>query len=94
MRVHLSLSCPGYACDIQLVSHLLAAQSTVETIYTVNSNWVHPVPCRDDLASLAQSHFYKTGNAAEIGVFTGEFSKKNLNHWQGNYLMIDAWRYR
>lgn len=53
-----------------------------------------PVPCRDDFASMAQRHFNKTGRAAEIGVYRGAFSAKNLLHWQGEYHMIDAWAFR
>merc|ERR1719174_1988363 len=53
-----------------------------------------PVPCRDDLAEVAQSYFWKNGSAAEIGVHTGEFAQKNLRHWKGLYYMIDTWRHR
>jgi len=53
-----------------------------------------PVPCRDDFASLAQSHFHKTGVAVEVGVFEGEFAAKNLHKWQGDYYMVDAWKFR
>lgn len=53
-----------------------------------------PVPCRDDLAGMAQRHFFQTGHAVEIGVLRGEFAAKNLLHWQGNYTAIDAWAYR
>eukprot|EP00933_Yihiella_yeosuensis_P026582 TRINITY_DN20646_c0_g1_i2.p1 TRINITY_DN20646_c0_g1~~TRINITY_DN20646_c0_g1_i2.p1 ORF type:complete len:238 (-),score=39.06 TRINITY_DN20646_c0_g1_i2:124-837(-) len=50
-----------------------------------------PVPCRDDLAWVANKFFNKTGLAAEIGVFEGEFAEKNLMQWKGRYYMIDAW---
>ena len=34
-----------------------------------------------------------TGTAAELGVFRGEFSEKNLKKWRGAlYVMIDSWR--
>ena len=50
-----------------------------------------PVPCRDDFAKMAQTHFNVNGRAAEIGVYRGEFAEKNLRHWRGEYHMIDAW---
>jgi len=53
-----------------------------------------PIPCRDDFAIVAQQKFVKTGKAAEVGVFQGSFSEKNLHHWQGQYYMIDAWSFR
>lgn len=53
-----------------------------------------PLPCREDLASLAQRQFYRTGRAAEVGVFRGAFSQANLAHWKGAYYAIDAWAYR
>lgn len=52
-----------------------------------------PVPCRDDLAVVAQQHFNKTGWAVEIGVHQGRFAAKNLQHWRGRYYMIDAWAF-
>lgn len=30
-----------------------------------------PLPCREDLAALAQTYFVRTGRAAEIGVYQG-----------------------
>lgn len=53
-----------------------------------------PVPCRDDLASMAQRHFHKTGHAVEIGVFRGAFAANNLRQWMGHYTAVDAWAYR
>ena len=53
-----------------------------------------PVPCRDDLARLAESHFHRTGRAAEIGVYLGYFARNNLAAWTGQYYAIDAWQYR
>eukprot|EP00933_Yihiella_yeosuensis_P005446 TRINITY_DN10995_c3_g1_i1.p1 TRINITY_DN10995_c3_g1~~TRINITY_DN10995_c3_g1_i1.p1 ORF type:complete len:255 (-),score=26.24 TRINITY_DN10995_c3_g1_i1:146-910(-) len=50
-----------------------------------------PIPCRDDFAEVAQRWFYRTGIAAEIGVYVGGFAKQNLEHWKGEYFMIDAW---
>eukprot|EP00747_Dinoflagellata_sp_TGD_P182462 gnl/TRDRNA2_/TRDRNA2_36717_c0_seq1.p1 gnl/TRDRNA2_/TRDRNA2_36717_c0~~gnl/TRDRNA2_/TRDRNA2_36717_c0_seq1.p1 ORF type:complete len:292 (-),score=54.83 gnl/TRDRNA2_/TRDRNA2_36717_c0_seq1:85-960(-) len=53
-----------------------------------------PIPCRDDFATVAEKYFRKTGKAAEVGVFQGNFSEKNLHNWLGTYYMIDAWSYR
>ena len=53
-----------------------------------------PVPCKEDMAHLAQQHFYHTGRAAEIGVFQGEYAEHNLGLWQGEYWAIDAWQHR
>ena len=50
-----------------------------------------PIPCRDDLAIAAERHFNKLGRAAEVGVLTGYFAAHNLQHWTGEYYMIDAW---
>ena len=52
------------------------------------------VPCRDDLAPLAALNFSKLMRAAEVGVYQGDFSAKNLRHWRGTYYMVDAWNYR
>jgi predicted O-methyltransferase YrrM len=49
-----------------------------------------PVPCRDDLAIVAQQHFAKLGSAVEIGAWRGDFAAKNLKHWHGKYYMVDA----
>lgn len=46
---------------------------------------------RDELATLA-NQLNLTGMAAELGVFRGEFSEKNLAHWRGAlYVMVDSW---
>jgi len=71
----------------QLRSSLRRSVAPTDTV-------VAPVPCRDDFAIVAQQSFVKTGKAAEIGVFQGNFSKKNLHHWKGQYYMIDAWSHR
>lgn len=55
---------------------------------------LNPIPDRSDFAAIAQRHFYQTGNAAEIGVFRGDFAAHNLNHWQGKYCMVDSWGFR
>jgi len=53
-----------------------------------------PVPCRDDLRYVAERYFKQTGEAAEIGVFRGDFSSKTLSVWTGSLTMIDAWQFR
>ena len=55
---------------------------------------INPIPDRSDFAHFAQSNFYQTGNAAEIGVFEGEFSAHNLKTWTGRYWMVDTWGHR
>lgn len=55
---------------------------------------MNPIPDRSDLAHIAQTHFHKTGFAAEIGVFRGEFAAHNMKTWQGQYLMVDTWAHR
>ena len=52
------------------------------------------VPCRFDFALFARQYFNCTGNAAEIGVFQGNFSGHNLKFWAGHYYAIDYWNYR
>ena len=52
---------------------------------------LNPVPCRDDLAQMAQTHLNLTGRAAEVGVNRGLFAQKNLRIWTGEYWAIDAW---
>lgn len=53
-----------------------------------------PVPCRDELAVFAQAHFARLHRAAEIGVHLGDFARKNLQAWHGEYHAIDAWAHR
>ena len=53
-----------------------------------------PIPCRDDLATVAERHFVQTGRAAEVGVFRGTFAEANLRSWSGEYHAIDAWAFR
>lgn len=55
---------------------------------------MNPIPDRYDIARFAQTHFYQTGFAAEIGVFEGHFSAHNLRYWEGNYWMVDTWAHR
>ena len=50
-----------------------------------------PIPCRDDIATAAETTFRKLGRAAEVGVFEGAFAAHNLQRWSGQYWMIDAW---
>ena len=55
---------------------------------------IPPLVCRDELASLANK-LGLTGFAAEIGVYRGDFARKNLGRWKGqHYWMIDAWEQR
>lgn len=53
-----------------------------------------PVPCRDDLANFAQTHFNQTGRACEVGVYQGLSSERFLQSWRGEYFAIDAWDWR
>lgn len=55
---------------------------------------LNPIPDRSDFAAIAQRHFLQTGNAAEVGVFRGDFAAYNLAHWQKWYYMIDTWGHR
>lgn len=57
-------------------------------------SWLPVVPCREDLAELADRHFRRTGKAAEVGVFRGDLARHNLRHWRGEYHGIDAWQFR
>jgi hypothetical protein len=54
---------------------------------------IDPIPDRMDMAEVAES-FRLTGNAIEVGVFRGAFAAHNLQHWKGDYYMVDAWEYR
>ena len=55
-----------------------------------------PVPCREDLARVAETYFRtrELSRAAEIGVWRGTFAAANLRIWGGEYFAIDAWRHR
>lgn len=53
---------------------------------------IAPVPCREDLAKLAETKFKYTGNAAEIGVHRGDFAERNLRAWSGEYFAVDMWK--
>jgi hypothetical protein len=53
-----------------------------------------PLRDRTDMAEFAEKFFKKTGRAAEIGVWEGDFAKHNLNYWTGDYFGIDAWDHR
>ena len=71
-----------------------SADSTAAQDYVSLLASLAPVPCRDDFVSLAQRRFFRTGRAAEVGVYVGEFSAANLKIWQGEYYAIDAWAWR
>lgn len=55
---------------------------------------INPIPDRTDFAHFAQTHFFKTGTAVEVGVFEGAFAAHNLKTWEGRYLMVDTWAHR
>lgn len=59
----------------------------------MDSRIIIPIPDRMDMAQVAET-FKKTGNAAEIGVWRGEFSAHNLKYWSGDYFMCDKWDHR
>ena len=42
---------------------------------------IPPVPCREDLAIVAERYFNMLGRAAEIGVYKGAFAKNNMRTW-------------
>lgn len=52
-----------------------------------------PLRDRTDIAEFANT-LKKTGYAAEIGVWKGEFAAHNLKFWTGEYLGIDNWDFR
>lgn len=79
---------------VQRTPFVLAPTSSARTSMATNQHEIPPIPCRDDFAKIAEEYFNMTGNAAEIGVFAGEFAQKNVLHWSGQYYMIDAWQYR
>lgn len=74
-------------CDVSALEH-----GAMQHLH--NLSVLTPVPCRDDFAAMAQSHFNVTGRAAEVGVFQGEFARRNLQKWKGQYYAIDAWTWR
>merc|ERR1712070_1331042 len=43
---------------------------------------------------VAERNFSKTGVAVEVGVFRGDFSKRNLKVWTKKYYQVDAWSFR
>ena len=73
---------------MRLTALLLAA------LVRVRARRVPPIPCREDLAMAAEVYFKQTGEAAEVGVYRGFFSKHNLRDWTGSYTMIDFWNAR
>jgi SAM-dependent methyltransferase len=50
-----------------------------------------PIPCRTDIVTAAQRHFFKLARAIEVGVFEGAFAAHNLKTWTGDYWLVDAW---
>ena len=60
----------------------------------VTPGLVPPIPCRDDLAIVAQQYFSVLGRAVEVGVYQGKFARHNLQHWLGEYAAVDTWNYR
>jgi hypothetical protein len=66
---------------------------------TCTEPFIPPIPCRDDIVrAVAEAGAFKTGYAAEVGVFQGEFSAKNMPVFVSGggktYFMIDAWQFR
>ena len=53
-----------------------------------------PIPCREDLAVVAETRFRQIGRAVEVGVYRGFFAKHNLQSWQGEYHLVDYVRHR
>ena len=51
---------------------------------------IPPLGNREEFAMFAQKYFVKTGNAAEIGVYLGQFASHNLQSWKQDYYMIDS----
>lgn len=84
------------AHERQHVGKQQLANSTGDAMqdYVTFLSGLPPIPCRDDLARVAQARFFKTGDAVEVGVFQGDFSRKNLRHWRGKYFQVDAWTFR
>ena len=46
------------------------------------------MPCRDDLAAVADAYFRRLGMAVEIGATRGDFAAKNLAKWSGRYVIV------
>jgi SAM-dependent methyltransferase len=76
------------------MSSSTACAAAADPEYAALLSQLPTVPCRDDLAHLAEKHFRHTGRAAEIGVFRGWFARHNLAVWTGKYFAVDAWQYR
>lgn len=74
--------------------HIMFVVRIVGTPGCVLPGTLPPVPCRDDLAHVAQTHFSRIGRAAEVGVFHGDFSALNLKVWEGEYVAVDSWNFR
>ena len=77
-----------------LLAATAAACSPLSAAYAELTSRLPPVPCRDDLAKLAESTFHQLGRAVEIGVNEGKFSAKNLALWSGQYVLVDYWNHR
>lgn len=89
-------------CSLVLVLFLstlhVCLVSSIAPLRSTLHPYIPPIPCRDDLAKVAASLYSTEKNessvAVEIGVYRGDFAAKNLQHWQGKYVMVDAWRFR
>ena len=61
-----------------LLTATLAAEGGRHARYVELLSGIAPLPCRDDLVTLAQANFSHHARALEVGVFRGEFAKHNL----------------
>jgi hypothetical protein len=70
-----------------------AASLLARTLYA-QSQFLLPVPCREDLPHVFGA-MGLLGNAAEIGVLRGEFSRTILEAWPGAKLyLVDPWAHQ
>jgi len=78
----------------QASEYAVAADAARAPSASSSNAFLPPIPCREDLPFVAERHFFRTGRAAEVGVFRGVFSQHNLRAWTGDYYAIDAWAFR
>ena len=78
----------------QASEYAVAADAARAPSASSSNAFLPPIPCREDLPFVAERHFFRTGRAAEVGVFRGVLSQHNLRVWTGDYYAIDAWAFR
>ena len=79
---------------ISIMLHALQLLALCSSSHAIHYQRIRNAQHRGQLVELC-NELGLTGNAAEIGVWHGGFSRRNLQVWNGSrYYMIDAWAFR